>query len=332
MVAWVENLDAQRVRLLIKTQAGRRSGRLPVADRRLPRAPTGWSVSASTCSASASTDIPTLRRMLLPDDWEGHPLLKSYAVDTPYPPYRYFELPRRHVVTVTTETRTSADQLPRLQRASPELDYTGSERADHEHGAAAPVGPRRVPRDPDARRRDGRRRRRGHRLPAPVPREAGRDAGLRAVPVDRLEDRLRGRDDERARLRDGGRAARPDRGAQARAVPARAGGRTAAGRLALLVARHLVHGHGRRARAAAPRSSSTASASASWCSTCSSRSWARGCCTDSTRWAASRYDLPGRLERPVPDDPGPDRAAARRIRGDARGQRVLHDADAGRRA
>jgi NADH-quinone oxidoreductase subunit C len=31
---------------------------------------------------------PDLRRILLPDDWQGYPLLKSYAVDTPHPPYR----------------------------------------------------------------------------------------------------------------------------------------------------------------------------------------------------------------------------------------------------
>jgi NADH-quinone oxidoreductase subunit C len=31
---------------------------------------------------------PDLRRILLADDWDGHPLRKDYAVDTPQAPYR----------------------------------------------------------------------------------------------------------------------------------------------------------------------------------------------------------------------------------------------------
>lgn len=31
---------------------------------------------------------PDLRRMMLPEDWEGHPLRKSYAIDTPHRPWR----------------------------------------------------------------------------------------------------------------------------------------------------------------------------------------------------------------------------------------------------
>lgn len=31
---------------------------------------------------------PDLRRLLLPDDWEGHPLRKAYGLDTAHAPYR----------------------------------------------------------------------------------------------------------------------------------------------------------------------------------------------------------------------------------------------------
>ena len=36
----------------------------------------------------AFDDHPDLRRILLPQEWEGHPLRKDYAIDTPHAPYR----------------------------------------------------------------------------------------------------------------------------------------------------------------------------------------------------------------------------------------------------
>lgn len=31
---------------------------------------------------------PDERRLMLPEDWDGHPLRKDYAIDTPHPPWR----------------------------------------------------------------------------------------------------------------------------------------------------------------------------------------------------------------------------------------------------
>lgn len=34
------------------------------------------------------TNHPDLRRLMLPEDWQGHPLRKDYAIDTPHAPWR----------------------------------------------------------------------------------------------------------------------------------------------------------------------------------------------------------------------------------------------------
>ena len=86
VVARVENLDGN-FSVTMKTK-------LPAADARCPSLVSVW--RGADWMERESYDMfgirfeghPDLRRILLPQDWEGHPLLKSYAVDTPHPPYR----------------------------------------------------------------------------------------------------------------------------------------------------------------------------------------------------------------------------------------------------
>ena len=86
VLARVENLDAP-FSVTMKT-------RLPAGETRCPSLVPVWRGAnwmERECYDMFGIQFeghPDLRRILLPQDWEGHPLLKSYAVDTPHPPYR----------------------------------------------------------------------------------------------------------------------------------------------------------------------------------------------------------------------------------------------------
>jgi NADH-quinone oxidoreductase subunit C len=86
VMAWVDNVDA-RVSVLMKTRLG--AGGTTCASLTPVYRGAGW--MERECFDMFGIHFeghPDLRRILLSDDWVGHPLLKSYAVDTPYPPYR----------------------------------------------------------------------------------------------------------------------------------------------------------------------------------------------------------------------------------------------------
>jgi NADH-quinone oxidoreductase subunit C len=82
----VENLDA---RLVVTMRT-----RLPVGELRCPtliQVYRGGDWMERECYDMFGVVFeghPDLRRILLSDDWEGHPLRKDYAVDTPLAPYR----------------------------------------------------------------------------------------------------------------------------------------------------------------------------------------------------------------------------------------------------
>ena len=86
VIAWVDNLEA-RIPVQLRTKLGPGQAHCPS----LVPLYRGANWMERECYDMFGVEFdghPDRRRILLADDWEGHPLLKSYAVDTPHPPYR----------------------------------------------------------------------------------------------------------------------------------------------------------------------------------------------------------------------------------------------------
>jgi NADH-quinone oxidoreductase subunit C len=86
VVTWVDNVES-KVSLVMRAKLGAENPSIPS----LVSVYRGANWMERECFDMFGIRFeghPDLRRILLPDDWEGHPLLKSYAVDTPHPPYR----------------------------------------------------------------------------------------------------------------------------------------------------------------------------------------------------------------------------------------------------
>jgi NADH-quinone oxidoreductase subunit C len=86
IIAWVDDLDAN-----LSVQLRAKLGPDKVSCASLTGIYRGADWMERECFDMFGVQFvghPALRRILLGDDWVGHPLLKSYAVDTPHPPYR----------------------------------------------------------------------------------------------------------------------------------------------------------------------------------------------------------------------------------------------------
>ena len=86
VVARIDNLDS-KVSVMLRTKLGPGATHCPSLHA-LYRGANWMERECFDMFGIVFDGHPDLRRMLLPEDWQGHPLLKSYAVDTPYPPYR----------------------------------------------------------------------------------------------------------------------------------------------------------------------------------------------------------------------------------------------------
>jgi len=86
IVLWVDNLDAK-----LSVQLRTRLGADQTTCASIVPVYRGANWMERECFDMFGVQFvghPDPRRILLADDWQGHPLLKSYAVDTPHPPYR----------------------------------------------------------------------------------------------------------------------------------------------------------------------------------------------------------------------------------------------------
>lgn len=86
VVARLDNLDS-KVRVMLRTKLGPGNTHCPSLFN-VYRGANWMERECFDMFGIVFDGHPDLRRMLLPEDWKGHPLLKSYAIDTPYPPYR----------------------------------------------------------------------------------------------------------------------------------------------------------------------------------------------------------------------------------------------------